>query len=46
VSASRISTENDLGSHRQLPDTALLRKHHNAILSFENDPIVGVFTLL
>jgi predicted nuclease of predicted toxin-antitoxin system len=24
----------------------LLRKHHNAILSFENDPIVGVFTLL
>jgi predicted nuclease of predicted toxin-antitoxin system len=24
----------------------LLRKHHNAILSFENDPIIGVFTLL
>jgi predicted nuclease of predicted toxin-antitoxin system len=24
----------------------LLRKHHNAILSFENDQIVGVFTLL
>jgi hypothetical protein len=31
---------------RIVKSRCLLRKHHNAILNFENDPIIGVFTLL